>query len=129
MVCSSPTRRVPRCSIGLWNCWENLVPLGTDNGLDQLPCRGGRRVRPPPSDEPGDRRSDRLAGLTFEPFLRAILLGKINLVLLALVVVDCPVVPARYRGMSIGFAAGIKILPGASILLLILKREWGAVGR
>jgi alpha-1,2-mannosyltransferase len=70
-----------------------------------------------------------LAGLTFEPFLRTILLGKINLVLLALVVVDCPVVPARYRGMSIGFATGIKILPGASILLLILKREWGAVGR
>jgi alpha-1,2-mannosyltransferase len=70
-----------------------------------------------------------LAALTFEPFLRAILLGKINLVLLALVVVDCPVVPGRYRGMSVGFATGIKILPGASILLLILKREWGAVGR
>ena len=39
-----------------------------------------------------------LAGLTFEPFLRTILLGKINLVLLALVVVDRPQVPARYRG-------------------------------
>jgi alpha-1,2-mannosyltransferase len=70
-----------------------------------------------------------VAGLAFEPFLRTILLGQINLVLLALVVVDCLVVPARYRGMLIGLAAGIKILPGAFIFFLILKREWWAVGR
>ena len=70
-----------------------------------------------------------LAGLAFEPFARTILLGQINLVLLALVVVDCLVVPARYRGMLVGLAAGIKILPGALVLFLILKREWGAVGR
>jgi len=70
-----------------------------------------------------------LAGLAFEPFARTILLGQINLVLLALVVVDCLVVPARYRGMLIGLATGIKILPGAFILFLILKREWWAVGR
>ena len=70
-----------------------------------------------------------LAGLTFEPFARNILLGQINLVLLALIVVDCIVVPARYRGMLIGVAAGIKILPGAFILFLVLKREWGAVLR
>jgi alpha-1,2-mannosyltransferase len=70
-----------------------------------------------------------LAGLAFEPFLRTILLGQINLVLLALVVVDCLVVPARYRGMLIGLAAGIKILPGAFVLFLILKREWWAAVR
>ena len=70
-----------------------------------------------------------LAGLAFEPFLRNILLGQINLVLLALVVVDCFVVPTRYRGMLIGLAAGIKLLPGALILFLVLKREWGAVLR
>jgi alpha-1,2-mannosyltransferase len=70
-----------------------------------------------------------LAGLTFEPFVRTILLGQINLVLLALVVIDCLVVPARYRGMMVGLATGIKILPGAFILLLMLKREWGAVAR
>jgi alpha-1,2-mannosyltransferase len=68
-------------------------------------------------------------GLTFEPFARNILLGQINLVLLALVVIDCLVVPARYRGMLVGVAAGIKLVPGAFILFLILKREWGAVGR
>jgi len=70
-----------------------------------------------------------LAGLAFEPFLRNILLGQINLLLLALVVVDCFLVPARFRGILIGLAAGIKLLPGAFILFLVLKREWGAALR
>ena len=70
-----------------------------------------------------------LAGLAFEPFARNILLGQINLVLFALVVVDVFVVPARYRGMLIGLAAGIKLIPGAFILFLVLKREWGAALR
>ena len=48
-----------------------------------------------------------LIGLSLEPFARTFLLGQINLVLLALVVIDCLVVPARYRGMLIGIAAGI----------------------
>jgi alpha-1,2-mannosyltransferase len=52
-----------------------------------------------------------------------------NLVLVALVVVDVFVVPARYRGMLIGLAAGIKLIPGAFILFLVLKREWGAALR
>ena len=70
-----------------------------------------------------------LVGLTFEPFARVILLGQINLVLAALVVVDCFLVPPRHRGMMIGLAAGIKLVPGAFILLLLLKREWGAALR
>jgi alpha-1,2-mannosyltransferase len=70
-----------------------------------------------------------LVGMAFEPFMRTILLGQINLVLMALVVLDCLVMPPRYRGMLIGLATGIKILPGAFILFLVLKREWWAVGR
>jgi alpha-1,2-mannosyltransferase len=70
-----------------------------------------------------------LAGLAFEPFARNILLGQINLVLVALIVVDLFVVPARYRGMLIGLATGIKLVPGAFIFLLVLKREWGAALR
>jgi alpha-1,2-mannosyltransferase len=50
-------------------------------------------------------------------------------VLLALIVVDCLVVPAKYRGVLIGIATGIKLLPGAFIFLLILRKEWGAVAR
>jgi alpha-1,2-mannosyltransferase len=70
-----------------------------------------------------------VAGLTFEPFARNILLGQINIVLIALVVVDCIVVPARYRGYLIGIASGIKLVPGAFILFLVLKREWAAALR
>lgn len=70
-----------------------------------------------------------LVGLSLEPFVRNILLGQINLVLLALVVVDCFVVPSRYRGMLIGLATGIKILPGVFIFFLLLRREWGAALR
>jgi alpha-1,2-mannosyltransferase len=70
-----------------------------------------------------------LAGLAFEPFARNILLGQINIVLVALVVVDCLVVPVRFRGMFIGLAAGVKLVPGAFILFLLLKREWGAALR
>jgi len=70
-----------------------------------------------------------LAGLAFEPFARNILLGQINLVLVALIVVDLFVVPARYRGMLIGLATGIKLVPGAFIFFLVLKREWGAALR
>jgi alpha-1,2-mannosyltransferase len=70
-----------------------------------------------------------LAGLAIEPLARTILLGQINLVLVALVVVDLFVVPARYRGMLIGVASGIKLVPGAFILFLLLKREWGAALR
>ena len=70
-----------------------------------------------------------LAGLTIEPFARNILLGQINIVLVALIVVDCFVIPARYQGMLIGLAAGIKLVPGAFILFLVLKREWAAALR
>ena len=70
-----------------------------------------------------------VAGLAFEPFARNILLGQINLVLVALVVVDLFVVPPRYRGMLIGLAAGVKLIPGAFILFLVLKREWAAALR
>lgn len=70
-----------------------------------------------------------LAGLAFEPFARNMLLGQVNIVLVALVVVDVLVVPARYRGVLIGVATGIKLVPGAFILFLALKREWGAVLR
>jgi len=70
-----------------------------------------------------------LAGLSFEPFVRNILLGQINIVLIALIVVDCFVLPARYRGILIGVATGIKLLPGVFILFLILKRDWWAALR
>lgn len=70
-----------------------------------------------------------LAGLAFEPFARNVLLRQVNIVLVAMVILDCLVVPARYRGMLIGIAAGIKLVPGAFIFFLVIKREWGAALR
>jgi len=68
-------------------------------------------------------------GLAMEPMLRDLLLGQINLVLMALVVVDWLVVPPRYRGFLTGIAAGIKITPGAFVLLAVLRRDWATVAR
>jgi alpha-1,2-mannosyltransferase len=86
-------------------------------------CARRLRMRPEVAGAVG------LVGLTFEPITRNLLLGQINLVLGALVVIDCFVVSPRYRGILIGIAAGIKLVPGAFIVFLVLKREWGAAGR
>src|SRR6478735_6429606 len=46
-----------------------------------------------------------LAAAALEPVLRNLLLGQINLVLMALIVVDLLVIPQRYRGVLVGVAA------------------------
>ena len=67
------------------------------------------------------------AGLATEPFARNTLLGQINLLLILLVVVDCLLVTRLPRGVLVGVAAGIKIVPGVFVLYFALKREWAAV--
>jgi len=66
--------------------------------------------------------------MAFEPFVRTILLGQVNLVLLAWWSST-----AWWFRPGTGDAdrarAGIKILPGAFVLFLILKRQWWAVAR
>ncbi|WP_323097571.1 glycosyltransferase 87 family protein [Intrasporangium sp. YIM S08009] len=68
-------------------------------------------------------------GFAMEPMLRDLLLGQINLVLMALVVVDWLVVPPKYRGFLTGIAAGIKVTPAAFVLLAVLRRDWATVAR
>jgi alpha-1,2-mannosyltransferase len=65
-----------------------------------------------------------LAGLALEPFVRTILLGQVNLYLMAAVALDCLVVRSRHRGWLVGLAAGIKIVPGVFVLFFILRRDW-----
>ena len=48
-----------------------------------------------------------LAGMALEPFVRTILLGQVNLYLMAAVVVDCLVIRSSRRGWLVGLAAGI----------------------
>lgn len=70
-----------------------------------------------------------IGGATIEPFMRNILLGQINLVLIAMIVLDCLVVPAKWRGILVGIATGTKIIPGIYVLYFLLKRDFAAAAR
>lgn len=68
-----------------------------------------------------------VAALALEPVLSTFLFGQINLVLLALVVVDClAVTDRRWRGMLVGLAAAIKLTPLIFLLYFLLRRDWRA---
>jgi alpha-1,2-mannosyltransferase len=65
-------------------------------------------------------------GLTYglEPVVQTIEFGQVNLLLMALVAVDCLARrPAWPRGLLIGVAAAIKLTPAAFVLFLLLRRD------
>jgi alpha-1,2-mannosyltransferase len=64
-----------------------------------------------------------------EPFVRTILLGQVNLILMAAVVVDCLVIRSSRRGWLVGVAAGIKVVPGVFVVYFLLQRDWRSAGR
>jgi alpha-1,2-mannosyltransferase len=65
--------------------------------------------------------------LGLEPVLQTIEFGQINLLLMALVALDCLVVRPRWpRGMLIGIAAAIKLTPAAFVLFFLLRRDYRA---
>jgi Protein of unknown function (DUF2029). len=70
-----------------------------------------------------------LAGTALEPFVRTILLGQVNLYLMAAVVVDCLVIRSSRRGWLVGLAAGIKVVPAVFVLYFVLKRDWRSARR
>jgi alpha-1,2-mannosyltransferase len=63
------------------------------------------------------------------PFRSLIYWGQLALFLLFVVFVDLFVVPARFRGLLIGVAAAIKLLPALFIVWLLARREYPAVVR
>ncbi len=63
------------------------------------------------------------------PVVRTVQQGQVNLVLLALVVLDVTVVPRRWRGILTGVAAGIKIVPAVLVLVWVVSRDWSACAR
>jgi len=65
-----------------------------------------------------------LAGTTVEPFVRTIMLGQVNLYLMAAVVVDCLVLRSSRRGWLVGLAAGIKLVPAVFAVFFLLQRDW-----
>lgn len=65
------------------------------------------------------------AGLLFEPVRSTFGLGQINLILMALLLVDLlGHLPRRYRGILVGVATGIKLTPGIFIVFLLVTRRF-----
>ncbi len=63
--------------------------------------------------------------LALEPVLQTIEFGQINLLLMALVALDCLVERPKWpRGMLIGIAAAIKLTPAAFVLYFLLRRDY-----
>jgi alpha-1,2-mannosyltransferase len=69
------------------------------------------------------------AGMLVQPVVRDVQLGQVNTVIMVMVVLDLFVVPRRYRGILLGIAAGIKLVPAAFAVLFLLRREWGSAVR
>jgi alpha-1,2-mannosyltransferase len=67
------------------------------------------------------------ATLSLEPVLQTLEFGQINLVLMALVALDCLVERPRWRrGMLVGLAAAIKLTPAAFVLYFLVRRDYRA---
>ena len=70
-----------------------------------------------------------LGGLALQPLQYNLWLGQINLVLMALVLLDAFVMPRRFKGLLTGVAAGIKLTPGIFLLYYILRKDWASAWR
>ncbi|GAA1020089.1 MULTISPECIES: glycosyltransferase 87 family protein [Amycolatopsis] len=67
------------------------------------------------------------AALAFEPVRSTLSFGQINLVLMALVVVDCLAPNQRWpRGVLVGIAAAIKVTPAGFLLFFLLTKDFRA---
>jgi alpha-1,2-mannosyltransferase len=63
--------------------------------------------------------------LLVEPVADTVWFGQVNLVLMALVVLDCLVPSPRWpRGVLIGIAAAIKLTPAVFVLYFLLRRDF-----
>ncbi len=68
-----------------------------------------------------------VVALAFEPVRTTISFGQINLVLMALVAVDCLAPNPRWpRGVLVGLAAAIKVTPAGFLLFFLLAKDFRA---
>lgn len=90
-----------------------------------------------PGSRPGRTRPIQLVWLValllvawaLEPVQRTLIFGQVNLILAALVMLDVFVVPARFRGVLTGLAAGIKLTPAFFLVYFLVRRDWAAAAR
>jgi alpha-1,2-mannosyltransferase len=69
--------------------------------------------------------------LFLEPVRNDLAYGQINIVLMALVALDCltPSDATRWpRGCLVGLAAAVKLTPAAFVLYFVVRRDWRAAG-
>jgi alpha-1,2-mannosyltransferase len=67
------------------------------------------------------------AALLLEPVRSTLAYGQINIVLMALVALDCLTPEPRWpRGALIGLAAAVKLTPAAFVLFFLLRRDYRA---
>ena len=67
------------------------------------------------------------AALLLEPVRSTLAYGQVNIVLMALVALDCLVTAPRWpRGALIGLAAAVKLTPAAFVLFFLLRRDYRA---
>lgn len=65
----------------------------------------------------------------FEPVRQTFGFGQVNLVLMAVVALDCLVAkPFWPRGLLIGIAVSVKLIPAGYLLFFLLRRDWKAAG-
>ncbi|MBF6224562.1 DUF2029 domain-containing protein [Nocardia abscessus] len=65
----------------------------------------------------------------FEPIRQTFGFGQINLVLMAAITLDCLVrKPFWPRGMLIGIAVSVKLIPAGYLLYFVLRKDWKAAG-
>jgi alpha-1,2-mannosyltransferase len=65
--------------------------------------------------------------LFLEPVRHTLLYGQINIVLMALVAVDCMASAPRWpRGALVGLAAAVKLTPAVFVLFFLLRRDYRA---
>jgi alpha-1,2-mannosyltransferase len=65
------------------------------------------------------------ATLSLEPISQTLEFGQINLLLMALVAVDCLVEHPRWpRGVLVGIAAAVKLTPAAFVLYFLIRRDY-----
>ncbi|MEU4569110.1 glycosyltransferase 87 family protein [Micromonospora sp. NPDC023956] len=101
-------------TVGFW-AWTVLSTLAVSAVVGLLVAHLA-----PHRSRPGPLAVGTALVLPLSPVAGTLLLGNVNLLLLALVLVDLLRVPHRHRGVLVGIAAGIKLTPLIVVVYLLL---------
>ncbi len=70
-----------------------------------------------------------IATLAFEPLRSNFDYGQINVLLMAMVVLDATRGPSRWRGTLVGLAAAVKLTPLVYLGIFLVRKDWRSLGR